>query len=353
VWEADISPYGVTEVLGGSTIDFALRFPGHYEDREIGLFYNRFRHYSPTWGRYLQSDPLGTSGGINLYAYPSSPLTTVDLFGLHDPKKEGDDGATTTGKEDEAPPARPPRPLTPEEEELAKALVAQTRAEAQDIIDNEGRSKRQAKKDPVLTGIVDPKFPEDGPFFGRNTGLPDDLVDVLDTRIGKRQVAADKAADETPPRLIAPAQAGDPGDHSEIVALNKALKNREERTGQPATDADIDDMIGHNVNLIDKKSRNADGTQNDIPAGTGCPPRCGHCGPLTTGTRMVDQNGQITDEPPAGTSPPAAPPSSAPPTDPSPPPDFGPPTDPSPPPTDPSPPPDFGPPTDPSPTDES
>jgi RHS repeat-associated protein len=308
VWEADVDPYGATAVRPESTIDLALRFPGHYEDREIGLFYNRFRHYSPVLGRYLQSDPMGAAGGVNLYAYPANPLTTVDLFGLHPPKDEDDEGATTTGKDDEEAPK--PRPLTPEEEELAKQLVAATREAAQDIIDDPTRSKTQAKKDPVLTGVIDPDFPEDGPFLGRNTGLPDDLVDPLAKRIEARQAEVDKAAAEG--RQIAKPQAGKPDDgHSEINALNKALKNREDRTGQPATDADIDDMIGHNVNLIDKKAKQDDGSTTSIPAGTGCPPRCDHCRPLTSGVRMVDQNGQVTDEPPKPASAPGTSPTPA------------------------------------------
>jgi hypothetical protein len=257
---------------------------------------------------------MGAAGGINLYAYPANPLTTVDLFGLHPPKDDDDEGATTTGKDDEEAPT--PRPLTPEEEELAKQLVAATREAAQDIIDDPKRSKTQAKKDPVLTGVVDPDFPEDGPFLGRNTGLPDDLVDPLAQRIAARQKQVDDAKAEG--RQIAKPQAGDPDDgHSEINALNKALKNREDRTGQPATDADIDDMIGHNVNLIDKKAKQDDGSTQSIPAGTGCPPRCDHCRPLTRGVRMVDQNGQITDEtPPSGGSAPGG--GSTPGTDPTP-----------------------------------
>ena len=88
----------------GNEITFALRFPGHYEDPEIGLFYNRFRYYSPTLGRYLQSDPMGIAGGKNLYAYPANPLTTVDLFGLndgHSTKSEDGNGARRTGLDKE------------------------------------------------------------------------------------------------------------------------------------------------------------------------------------------------------------------------------------------------------------
>jgi len=38
---------------------YNLRHPGQYADLESGLFYNWFRTYDPTVGRYLESDPLG------------------------------------------------------------------------------------------------------------------------------------------------------------------------------------------------------------------------------------------------------------------------------------------------------
>jgi RHS repeat-associated protein len=278
VWRAKIDPYAVTHVQPGNKIDFALRFPGHQEDSEIGLFYNRFRHYSPALGRYLQSDPIGVAGGKNLYAYPASPLTNVDIFGLTHPPK-------TTGSED--PDEERVRPLTPEEEELAKKLVAATRARAQEILRSDNL---RYGKGPVLTGVVDPRYPDDGPFFGQNTGVPPDICEPMRARLSQHISDLDNG------RLPINQKAGDPGAHSEINALNQALVNRGEREGRPAEDSDINDMIGHNVSLKTNKVQNDDGTRTTIPAGEGNPPRCTYCDPLTGGMRMVDQNGQLTDE---------------------------------------------------------
>ncbi|MEO7985614.1 MAG: RHS repeat-associated core domain-containing protein [Gemmatimonadales bacterium] len=88
VWRARTAPYGATDVAPDSAVDVSLRYPGHHADAETGLHYNRFRYYSPELGRYLQSDPLGITGGLNLYAYPASPLGTVDVRGLACPECE-------------------------------------------------------------------------------------------------------------------------------------------------------------------------------------------------------------------------------------------------------------------------
>jgi RHS repeat-associated protein len=82
VWRARIAPYGTAHIDVGQDFHQPLRWPGHYFDIETGLHENRFRSYSPELGRYLQSDPSGAEGGLNLYAYTDNPLRAVDLDGL-------------------------------------------------------------------------------------------------------------------------------------------------------------------------------------------------------------------------------------------------------------------------------
>jgi RHS repeat-associated protein len=45
------------------------RLPGQYFDTETGLNYNDFRDYDPATGRYVESDPIGLRGGMNIYTY--------------------------------------------------------------------------------------------------------------------------------------------------------------------------------------------------------------------------------------------------------------------------------------------
>jgi RHS repeat-associated protein len=120
-WRASVAPFGAAAVDPGCRLSYALRFPGHYHDEELGLHYNRFRYYSPELGRYLQPDPLGTAGGVNAYAYCPNPLAQVDLDGLAhsgQPATRGRGRRRTRGAQGAAgqpPPPPPNRRRTPQE----------------------------------------------------------------------------------------------------------------------------------------------------------------------------------------------------------------------------------------------
>lgn len=81
-WAAEPRVYGGVKEAAGTTRQ-PLRLPGQYFDAETGLHYNRFRYYSPEWGRYVSRDPIGFAGGPNEFAYcGGNPLGEVDPGGL-------------------------------------------------------------------------------------------------------------------------------------------------------------------------------------------------------------------------------------------------------------------------------
>jgi RHS repeat-associated protein len=77
--KAGFQPFGESGSTAGT-----FRYTGARIDAETNGLYNmRARMYSPTLGRFLQTDPVGTQGGINLYGYVGNdPLNLVDIFGL-------------------------------------------------------------------------------------------------------------------------------------------------------------------------------------------------------------------------------------------------------------------------------
>jgi RHS repeat-associated protein len=80
---SNADPFGTgTPAVG--TIANDLRFPGQEGESTVALNYNGNRDYAPTFGRYIESDPIGLNGGqASTYAYAGgNPLRLVDPYGL-------------------------------------------------------------------------------------------------------------------------------------------------------------------------------------------------------------------------------------------------------------------------------
>jgi RHS repeat-associated protein len=80
------TPYGEVTVLDAdfsadtdnvSDIGNTHFYTGRERDAETGLQLNGERFYAPHLGRWLQRDPIGYAGGINLYSYGQGEGTTV------------------------------------------------------------------------------------------------------------------------------------------------------------------------------------------------------------------------------------------------------------------------------------
>jgi RHS repeat-associated protein len=87
MWRWDPDTFGSvspnTNPSGLGAFNYNLRFPGQYSLNESGLYYNYFRDYDPSMGRYIESDPIGLAGGsLSTYTYVSNdPLSAVDPTG--------------------------------------------------------------------------------------------------------------------------------------------------------------------------------------------------------------------------------------------------------------------------------
>lgn len=84
VYEYD--PYGNylrNEVLDPAAADNPFRHSTKYHDVETGLVYYGYRYYDPKNGRFINKDPIGEAGGLNLYGFiGNSAVNGHDHLGM-------------------------------------------------------------------------------------------------------------------------------------------------------------------------------------------------------------------------------------------------------------------------------
>jgi RHS repeat-associated protein len=80
----EFTPYGETSF--GSFAKKRYRFTGMERDDNSGIDYHGARYYSARLGRWVSTDPTGTSDGLNLYGYVNGrPLTRTDTDFMQHP----------------------------------------------------------------------------------------------------------------------------------------------------------------------------------------------------------------------------------------------------------------------------
>jgi RHS repeat-associated protein len=80
----EYSPFGeLVGMRGAAAMANPFRFSTKFCDNETGLYYYGYRYYDPQNGRFINRDPLGDKGGLNVYAFAgNSPITSFDVWGL-------------------------------------------------------------------------------------------------------------------------------------------------------------------------------------------------------------------------------------------------------------------------------
>ena len=118
----DYDPYGNptrTTQSGSARADY--RYAGLFYHTQSGLYLTHYRVYDPVTARWLSRDPIGETGGINLYGYVGgNPVQYTDPEGLKSIVAPG--------------PKDPSRPPTKTEKQLANPKICTNKPYAECLV---------------------------------------------------------------------------------------------------------------------------------------------------------------------------------------------------------------------------
>jgi RHS repeat-associated protein len=79
----EYDPFGnLLRVTGEAAERTPFRFSTKYTDHETGLVYYGYRYYKPDWGKWINRDPIGERGGVNVYGMVKNDLVIlIDKLG--------------------------------------------------------------------------------------------------------------------------------------------------------------------------------------------------------------------------------------------------------------------------------
>ncbi len=79
----EYGPFGeVIRATGSMARVNPFRFSTKRQDDLTDLLYYGFRYYNPSTGRWLNRDPIGEWGAINLHGFVgNNPISRIDLMG--------------------------------------------------------------------------------------------------------------------------------------------------------------------------------------------------------------------------------------------------------------------------------
>ena len=104
-WAAMVDVWGnVKEKFNSRKLHQPIRLPGQQKDSFSGLSYNRHRYFDADNGSYINQDPIGLFGGMNLSEYPGNPIEFTDPLGLQKYGRRSNTGHYGLSK------AKPPKP---------------------------------------------------------------------------------------------------------------------------------------------------------------------------------------------------------------------------------------------------